>query len=111
GERWRYNTGSIVLGVLVARASKQPFDVFLRERLFAPLGMRDTDFSVPDSKTGALSLFDAPDGQWARAPAHPEGASGLVSTAPDFLRFSRLLLGRGVFEGKRLLSEDSVKQM
>lgn len=124
GERWMYNTGAIVLGVLVARAARQPLDVFLRERLFGPLGMVDTDFSVPDSKlhrfttsyladpqTGALSLYDPPEGQWARPPAHPCGAAGLVSTAPDFLRFSTLLLGRGVFGNQRLLSEASVKEM
>jgi len=124
GERWMYNTSAIVLGILVARAAREPLDVFLRERLFAPLGMHDTDFSVPDSKlhrfttsyladpqTGALSLYDPPEGQWGRPPAHPCGAAGLVSTAPDFLRFSTLLLGRGVFGNKHLLSEASVKQM
>src|SRR5205807_2171097 len=76
GERWLYNTGSDVLGVLIARASGQPFDVFLRERIFEPLGMRDTAFFVPasgidrfatsyttDPATGALQLYDAPAGQ------------------------------------------------
>lgn len=124
GERWMYNTGAIVLGVLVARAAGAPLDVVLRERLLAPLGMDDTDFSVPaakldrfttsylaDFQTGALSLYDAVDGQWARPPAHACGADGLVSTAPDLLRFSTLLLGRGVFRGKRLLSEAAVEQM
>jgi len=124
GERWMYNTSAIALGILVARAAKQPLGAFLRERLFAPLGMHDTDFSVPAAKlhrfttsyladpdTGALSLYDPPDGQWAQPPAHPCAGSGLVSTAPDFLRFSKLLLGGGIFEGKRLLSEASVKQM
>jgi CubicO group peptidase (beta-lactamase class C family) len=124
GERWMYNTSAIALDVLVARAAKMPLDVFMAERLFAPLGMRDTAFTVPaskldrfttsylaDGRTGALSLYDPPEGQWARPPAHPDGAAGLVSTAPDFLRFSMLLLGGGVFGGKRLLSEASVKQM
>lgn len=124
GERWMYNTSAIALGVLVARAAGAPLDVVLRERLFAPLGMHDTDFSVPaaklhrftasylaDPQTGALTLYDAPDGQWARPPAHPCGGSGLVSTAPDLLRFSTLLLGRGAFGNRRLLSEASVIQM
>jgi CubicO group peptidase (beta-lactamase class C family) len=124
GERWMYNTSALVLGVLVARASGQPLDAFLRERLFGPLGMHDTDFSVPASKlsrfttsyladpeTGALSVYDSPEGQWSRPPAHPSGAEGLVSTAPDFLRFSSLLLNRGTFGSKRLLSAASVKQM
>ena len=47
GERWMYNTGADVLGVLIARAAGQPFETFLRERIFAPLGMKDTGFSVP----------------------------------------------------------------
>jgi len=124
GERWMYNTSAIVLGILVARAAKQPLDLFLRERLFAPLGMNDTDFSVPtsklhrfttsylaDSQTGTNSQYDPPDGQWSRPPAHACAADGLVSTAPDFLRFSMLLLGRGSIGEKRLLSEASVKQM
>src|SRR5438045_1889975 len=50
GERWLYNTGSDVLGVLIARAAGQPFEAFLRERLFEPLGMTDTGFSVPETK-------------------------------------------------------------
>jgi CubicO group peptidase (beta-lactamase class C family) len=122
GERWMYNTSSIVLGILIGRAAKAPLDVFLRERLFAPLGMNDTDFSVPASKldrfttsyladyqTGALSLYDPVDGQWSRPPAHASGAEGLVSTAHDFLRFSRFLLGGGAVGSLRLLPEESVK--
>src|SRR6266568_5188852 len=80
GERWMYNTGSDVLGVLIARAAGRPLETFLRERLFDPLGMRDTGFSVPAAKldrlatgywtnpdTGALELDDAPaGGQWSR---------------------------------------------
>jgi CubicO group peptidase (beta-lactamase class C family) len=124
GERWMYNTSALALGVLAGRAAGVPLDVLLRERVFEPLGMHDTDFSVPDSKrgrfttsyladpqTGALSVYDTPDGQWARPPAHASAAEGLVSTAPDLLRFSRLLLGRGSAGGKRLLSEASVELM
>src|SRR5204863_6398519 len=72
GEKWMYNTGSDVLGVLIARASGQPLETFLGERLFEPLGMTDTAFSVPAAKldrlaasywvnpnTGALELHDA----------------------------------------------------
>src|SRR5207245_542654 len=70
GEQWMYNTGSDVLGVLIARASGQPLETFLRERLFEPLGMKDAGFSVPaarldrlatsyqvDPKTRALELY------------------------------------------------------
>jgi CubicO group peptidase (beta-lactamase class C family) len=83
GEMWMYHTGSDVLGVLIARASGQPFETFLQERLFEPLGMKDTAFSVPAAKidrfataywthfaTGALEHFDpAQGGQWSRPPA------------------------------------------
>src|SRR5438093_269720 len=75
GERWMYNTGSDVLGVLIARASGEALETFLRERLFEPLGMKDTGFSVPatkldrlatsygtDFETGALELYDGAEG-------------------------------------------------
>ena len=101
GERWLYHTGADVLGVLIARASGQPFDAFLRERIFEPLGMNDTAFSVPasdvdrlatsyltDPETGALELYDAPAGQWSVPPAFPSGGAGLVSTADDYLTFA-----------------------
>src|SRR5713226_6219927 len=85
GEQWMYNTGSDVLGVLIARASVQPFETFLRERLFEPLEMRDTGFSVPaasldrlatsywtDSESGEIVVYDdAQGGQWSRPPAFP----------------------------------------
>jgi len=93
GERWLYHTGSDVLGVLIARASGQPFATFLRERIFEPLGMRDTAFFAPaadtgrmatgyltDPGSGALIAFDPPDGQWSTPPAFPSGGAGLVST-------------------------------
>src|SRR2546425_11383607 len=90
GEKWMYNTGSDVLGVLIARASGQPLETFLRERIFAPLGMKDTGFSVPATRldrlvtsywtnpeTGALELYDdAEGGQWSRPPAFPSAAAG-----------------------------------
>jgi CubicO group peptidase (beta-lactamase class C family) len=120
GERWLYHTGADVLGVLIARASRQSFDVFLRERIFDPLGMKDTSFFVPgnavdrlvhsyatDPETGALTVFDPPDGQWSTPPAFPSGGAGLVSTAEDFLAFAQMLL-RG---GAPILSRPSVETM
>ena len=120
GERWLYHTGADVLGVLIARASGQPFEAFLRERVFEPLGMKDTAFSVPpadigrlatsyvtDPATGALQVYDEPDGQWSTPPAFPSGGAGLVSTAPDYLAFAEMLL-RG---GAPLLSRPSVETM
>jgi CubicO group peptidase (beta-lactamase class C family) len=123
GERWMYNTGSDVLGVLIARASGQPFDAFLRERIFEPLGMKDTGFSVPPADlprlttgywthpSGRIGVYDDPDGQWSRPPAFPSGAAGLVSTADDYLAFARMLLDGGRYPGGRLLSRPSVEAM
>lgn len=124
GERWMYNTGADVLGVLVARASGVAFEDFLRERVFAPLGMDDTAFSVPASKidrlatsylvdpaSGALDLYDPPDGQWSRPPAFPLGAAGLVSTLDDMLAFGRMMLKHGTLGRARILSPESVVLM
>ena len=104
GERWMYNTGASVLGVLLARATGLPFADVLRTRLFEPLGMQDTGFwtSQVDRLATAyrptsdgLIVWDEPDGQWSRPPAFGDGAAGLVSTADDLLAFSRMLLGGG----------------
>ncbi len=125
GERWLYNTGSDVLGVLIARASGQPLETFFRERIFEPLGMKDTSFSVPATKlnrfatsywtnfqTGAVELYDpAEGGQWSRPPAFPSGAGGLVSTIDDYLAFGQLLLNRGKHGNERILSRPSVETM
>jgi CubicO group peptidase (beta-lactamase class C family) len=125
GERWMYHTGSDVLGVLIARASNQPFETFLRERVFEPLGMKDTGFSVPAAKldrlatsywihpaTGALDLYDVPEGgQWSRPPAFPSGGGGLVSTVDDYLAFGRMMLNRGTHGSERILSRASVETM
>jgi CubicO group peptidase (beta-lactamase class C family) len=125
GERWMYNTGSDVLGVLIARASGQPLETFLRERLFEPLGMKDTGFSVPAPRldrlatsywtapeSGALELYDeAEGGQWSRPPAFPSGAGGLVSTIDDYLAFGQMMLSLGKHESSRILSRLSVELM
>jgi CubicO group peptidase (beta-lactamase class C family) len=104
GERWMYNTGASVLGVLLARATGQPFADVLRTRLFEPLGMRDTAFWTSETSRLAtayrrasegLVVWDEPDGQWSRPPAFGDGAAGLVSTADDLLAFSRMLLAGG----------------
>jgi CubicO group peptidase (beta-lactamase class C family) len=120
GERWMYHTSAEVLGVLVARAAGQPLEVALRERLFEPLGMKDTAFAVPPEKidhlppsyfanpsTGRLELFDAPDGQWSRAPAFPSAGGGLVSTVDDVFAFAQMMLARG----GRVLSAPSIDAM
>jgi CubicO group peptidase (beta-lactamase class C family) len=116
GERWLYNTGASVLGVLVARAAGQPYAEFLRSRVLEPLGMRDTAFFAADPgrlatsyqpAPGGLVVRDPPDGAWSRPPAFADGAAGLVSTADDLLAFARMLL-RG---GAPLLSEESARAM
>jgi CubicO group peptidase (beta-lactamase class C family) len=125
GERWLYSTAADVLGVLIARASGQPFGDFLRERIFAPLGMTDTGFSVPPGSIGRLAtgygtefatgepvLTDEPaSGQWSRPPAFPSGAAGLVSTVDDYLAFAEMLRGLGVYGNERILSRASVEVM
>jgi CubicO group peptidase (beta-lactamase class C family) len=124
GQSWMYNTGADVLGVLIARAAKQPLEDFMRERIFAPLGMKDTSFSVPASKlarlpphyvvnaaSGALEIYDAQSGQWSRPPAFPAGGGGLVSTIDDYFAFGQMLLEKGNYAGKRILSVESVDAM
>ncbi|GAA1990649.1 serine hydrolase domain-containing protein [Kitasatospora viridis] len=122
GERWLYNTAFDVLGVLIARASGRPFEEFLRERVFEPLGMRDTGFHVPadqldrfttcyagDPGNGGPAVYDEVNGEWAAPPAFPAGSAGLVSTVDDFLAFGRMLLAGGRYGGRRLLSPGTVE--
>jgi CubicO group peptidase (beta-lactamase class C family) len=126
GERWMYNTGSLLQGVLVRRASGQPFDAFVRERILIPLGMLDTSFQVPASKLGRFAgcgvfthpqkgslRMDADGAQsaYASPPAFPSGAAGLVSTVDDYLAFARMLLAGGVHQGRRILRAESVREM
>jgi CubicO group peptidase (beta-lactamase class C family) len=125
GERWMYNTGSDVLGVLIERAAGQPFETFLKERIFGPLGMTDTAFDVGwnhigrlatsyviDPSSGAAVVYDEPgQGQWSRLPPFPSGGGGLVSTVDDFLAFADMLRGKGVSRGERILSRPSVEFM
>src|SRR3989449_9343904 len=125
GERWQYNTGSLVLSVLVARASGQTLPDFFQMRIFEPLGMRDTGFSLSAEKssrlpsnymtnfqTGKMELQTASGPSvWTKPPAFPSGAAGLVSTIDDYLAFARLLLNEGVHKNEQLLSERSVRLM
>jgi CubicO group peptidase (beta-lactamase class C family) len=125
GERWQYNTGSYVLGVLIARASGQPLERFLTERIFEPLGMKDTSFSVPETKldrlatsytvnaeTGILEVYDeARGGQWSRPPVFPDASAGLVSTIDDYLAFGQMMLQKGESGRERILSRPSVELM
>jgi CubicO group peptidase (beta-lactamase class C family) len=123
GERWMYTTGSNILGVLIARASGMSFGDFLAERIFNARGMKDTGFYVPQANIGrlvtayrakgaVLEVWDEPaSGGWSRPPAFEQGDGGLVSTVDDYLIFVRLLLGRGEYNGRRLLSTQAVELM
>lgn len=116
GERWLYNTGASVLGVLAARAAGRSFGEVLRTRLFEPLGMRDTAFWTADTErlaTGyrptpeGLIVWDAPGGSWSRPPAFEDGAARLVSTVDDLHAFARMFLARG----PAALSPESLEAM
>jgi CubicO group peptidase (beta-lactamase class C family) len=122
GERWLYTAGSNVLGVLVARAAGKPLEVVFQERILGPLGMQDTAFHIAPEKLdrfvtgymnqdGKLALFDPPNGMYAKPPAFPAGDSGLISTADDFAAFARFMFTGLAPDGRRLLSEASLKAM
>ena len=125
GERWQYNTGSLVLSVLVARASGEPLSDFFRRRIFEPLGMKDTGFSISAEQSHRLPSQYQTNFQtgkmeeqsvsgpsvWTKPPVFPSGAAGLVSTSDDYLAFARLLLNEGVHRDRRLLSQRSVQLM
>lgn len=125
GEKWTYNNGSDILGVLIARVTGKTLETFLRERLFEPLGMKDTGFSVPAAKldrlatcyqtdfaTGKIALFDdARGGRFARPPVFESGAGGLVSTVDDYFAFCRMMLNKGKHGSERILSRLSVELM
>lgn len=116
GERWLYNTGASVLGVLAARAAGEPFAEVLRKRIFEPLGMSDTGFWTARTERLAtayraspdgLEEWDRPEGAWSRAPAFGDGAAGLVSTVDDLLAFARMLAAGGA----NVLSPQAVRAM
>ena len=125
GEKWMYHSGSDILGVLIARASDRTLGNFLREKIFEPLGMKDTGVSVPEAKldrlaacyrtdaaTGGLTQFDEPrGGRWARPPVFESGGGGLVSTVDDCLAFNLMMLNKGRHGAGRILSRLSVELM
>jgi CubicO group peptidase (beta-lactamase class C family) len=125
GERWMYPTSFSVLGVLLARAAGQALEQFLRERIFDPLGMKDTGFSVPAAKrnrlassyalnaeTGALDVYDdAGASLWRDPPAFPDAEGGLVSTVDDYVAFGQMMLDKGRYGNERILSRASVELM
>jgi CubicO group peptidase (beta-lactamase class C family) len=125
GERWLYNSGTEILGVLIARAAGTTLGKFLQERIFAPLGMTDTGFHVPAAKidrfatsyarnhvSGELKVFDDPaTGKFSQPPVFENGSAGLVSTADDFNAFAQMMLNGGRLGSERILSRPSVELM
>jgi CubicO group peptidase (beta-lactamase class C family) len=124
GAEWLYSVATDVLGRIVEVVSGQSLDEFFAERIFRPLGMTDTAFFAapehhhrlaalyaPDPQTGRASRFDQMGDAALRPPDALAGGGGLVSTASDYLRFARMLLGRGELEGVRLLGPRTVAYM
>ncbi len=123
GERWTYGVSVDVLGYLVEVVSGMPFEEFLQTRLFGPLGMVDTAFSVPPEKVdrfAALYRSNKENGleRVENAPLandeisfFPSGGGGLVSTAADYLRFCQMLLNGGALDGVRILGKKTVELM
>ena len=125
GEKWLYNTGLDMLGVLMARATGKSLGELLQERIFAPLGMNDTGFFVPADKldrlagsywtdftTGEFGIFDsAEESRFAQPPAFESGAGGLVSTIDDLLAFGEMMLNNGKYGDERILSRPSIELM
>jgi CubicO group peptidase (beta-lactamase class C family) len=125
GEQWLYNTSGKVLGILLARACGQDLETVLRERIFEPLGMSDTGFSVPagkldrlttfylpDAETGELTVLDEPASSWwGTPPSFPDASGWLVSTIGDYWSFVSMLLAGGTGRGNRVLSADTVARM
>ena len=123
GAEWNYSIATDVLGYLVQVISGQDFGEFIEQRILAPLGMRDTHFTISDEKLprfaanyvpGAegLTLLDDPQTSRYRLPGKiRSGGGGLISTAGDYLRFAQMLLGGGAFGGVRLLGRKTVELM
>jgi CubicO group peptidase (beta-lactamase class C family) len=122
GTRYRYSESPTVLGRLVEIWSRQPFEVFLAERVFGPLGMSDTGFAARDGAAARLTTVYAPvagglqpvdleEVPFTERPALIEGAVGLLSTVPDYLRFAQMLLNLGELGGVRILQKETVQSM
>ncbi|QIG78595.1 serine hydrolase domain-containing protein [Stakelama tenebrarum] len=122
GERFHYGHSTEVLGFLLGRVEGKPFRQLLHDRIFAPLGMVDTDFWLPPEKRdrlaslyawdeGTTKLAKVPVAMYDAPPEYTPGGGGLISSAPDYLRFARMLLGEGALDGVRLLRPESVRAM
>jgi len=124
GDAWNYSVATDVLGWLVQVVSGRPFEQFLAEEIFAPLGMVDTGFHVragqehrfaacyQPSRDGTVTLQDDPaTSSFLKPPGFISGGGGLVSTAQDYLQFCRMLLNGGTLGGTRLISRKTLDLM
>ncbi|WP_243774565.1 serine hydrolase domain-containing protein [Actinomadura barringtoniae] len=125
GARWQYQIASDLVGVLVSRVTGQSFGTFLNERIFEPLGMKDTGFFVPadqmhrlpplyapDPETGEFHVWDeAEGGRHSKPPAFEGGGGGLNSTVDDYNAYFRMLLNGGMHGNERILSKQAVQLM
>jgi CubicO group peptidase (beta-lactamase class C family) len=123
GEAWNYSLSTDVIGYLIEKISGKPFEQFLKERIFDPLGMNDTDFFVPAGKAGRFAACYAADkgsiklqddpatSSFLSPPSFISGGGGLCSTAADYLTFSRALLNRGELGGVRLIGPKTLALM
>ncbi len=128
GSSWRYGTSADVLGAVVEAASGMKFGEFLEKELFAPLGMKDTAFWVPKEKQSRLAavyetVIENGGNRLVRyegnhlgirnrmdeSPAFESGGAGLASTLDDYMRFARMLLQGGTFEGREILRPAAVR--
>jgi CubicO group peptidase (beta-lactamase class C family) len=121
GSSWNYSYGTDVQGRLIEALSGQPFDQYLEEALFTPLGMVDTGFTVPSDKVdrfannytrprGPLEVFDdATTSDYLKERTFKSGGGGLVSTLPDYLRFGQMLANKGELDGVRVLGRKTVE--
>ena len=124
GEAWNYSISTDVLGYLIGKISGKPFEQFLKERVFDPLGMVDTAFYVPEEKAHRFAACYSADGKggkvlqddpaksaYLKPPSFVSGGGGLVSTSADYLKFCRMLLGGGALGNARLLSPKTLALM
>ena len=124
GTAWNYSVSTDVLALVVQRLAGMPFETFVERRIFEPLGMSDTSFTVPPEKLHRLTdawmlhpkrgtvVYDkAEDSSWSRPPVFLSGGGGLVSTISDYHLFCRMLLGRGTVGGERLVSRKTMDLM
>jgi CubicO group peptidase (beta-lactamase class C family) len=134
GEAWTYGLSVDVLGRVVEVASGQSLQAFFAERIFKPLGMKDSTFFIPDDKRARLAVAYAPqaeaglkrldselivEGSFVYCADHPyqgkrcyfSGGGGLCSTVTDYWRFAQMLLNQGEFQGRRLLKPETVQLM